>query len=248
MSSDEIPWYEDEEFWKMYPLFTDKKLKEAGEEVEKIISLADLDSDIKVLDLCCGIGRHSIVFADRGYDVTAVDITEHYLERAREKGEEKSVEIEFIKEDMRKFKREGEFDIVLNLFTSFGYFEDNDENLQVLKNVYKSLKPNGKFILDVLGKEVIARIFKGKEWKEINGDIWLFERNIKKDWSRFEDNMMKVVNGDVKEFNTSHWLYSAKELKDMLEGVGFTSLDVYGNYDGKPYDEEADRLVVLAEK
>lgn len=248
MSSEETPWYEDEEFWKEYPLFGDEGVKESAKEVEDIISLADLETDMDILDLCCGIGRHSVELADRGYDVTAVDITEHYLEKARKKAEKRGVDIEFVKEDMRIFKREEEFDIVLNLFTSFGYFEDQDENVKVLKNVYESLRPEGKLIMDVMGKEIMARIFQEKDWKDIEDDIWLFERDVKKDWSWFEDKMMKVVDGGLKEYNTSHWIYSAKELQDMLKRVGFSSVEAYGNYDGEPYDEEAKRLVIIAEK
>ncbi len=75
---DEKQWYEQEEFWKKYPV-----QKESGEEIEDIIELLDLEPNMDVLDLCCGYGRHSIVLAERGFEVTGVDLTEHYLEYAK---------------------------------------------------------------------------------------------------------------------------------------------------------------------
>lgn len=84
---------------------------------------------------------------------------------------------------MRDFKREEDFHVVLNLFTSFGFFEDEEENIEVLKNVFESLRPEGKFILDVMGKEIIARIFKERDWHETDEGFKFEERTVKKDWS-----------------------------------------------------------------
>jgi len=114
----EKPWYEDEEFWKDSPFNTDQ-IERTPKEIDKIESLADLDSDMKILDLCCGVGRHCIELAKRDYDVTGVDLTEYYLEKAKKKAEEEELDIEFVKEDMRKFKKdEGLKDLMLSLISS----------------------------------------------------------------------------------------------------------------------------------
>ncbi len=247
MNSKEEPWYEDEEFWKDSPFNIDK-IQNAPNEIDKISSLVGLDPDMKVLDLCCGVGRHSIELAKRGYDVTGVDLTEHYLEKARKKAEEKDLDIEFVKEDMREYKRKEDFDVVLNLFTSFGFFEAEDENMRVLENVHESLKADGKLILDLMGKEILARIFEKREWSETNDGFKLEERSVKKDWSWMNTRRVIITDEGKKEYNISHWIYSAKELKDMLKNVGFSSVEVYGNYEGDKYDEEAERLVVIGEK
>lgn len=242
-----MSWYENEEFWKDSPYNIDE-IKRAPKDIDKIESLADLESDMKVLDLCCGTGRHPIELAKRGYDVTGVDLTELYIEKARKKAEEQDLNVEFVRKDMRDFRREENFHMVLSLSTSFGFFEDEEENIDVLKNVYESLKPKGKFILDLMGKEIIARIFKERDWHEADERFVLEERTVDRDWSWMEIRRILIADGEQKEYNISHWIYSAKELKDMLNQVGFSSIEVYGNYDGEAYDEEADRLVILAEK
>lgn len=247
MSSEEEAWHEKDEFWEDNP-FPQRVIDHAEEEVKELIDLADLKEDMKVLDLCCGVGRHTIEFAKRGFDVTGVDKTDNYLEKARERAEEDSLDIEFIKEDMRKFKRAEEYDLILNLFTSFGYFEDEEENIKVLENVHTTLKTGGKFILDVMGKEIIARIFEGKDWHEIEKGYQLEEKHVEKDWSWLMNKRTIITEDGKREYDVSHRLYSAKELKHMLEKVGFDTIEVYGNYSGEPYDEKADRLVVIAEK
>ena len=173
---DEKQWYEKEEFWKEYPV-----QKKSSEEIENIIELLDLDPGMDVLDLCCGYGRHSIELAEREFDVIGVDLTEHYLEYAKERTDEKNIDIDFVHDDMSEFKGDEVFDAVLNIFTSFGYFQDQSENIKELKNVYESLRPGGKFVLDVMGKEIIARIFKEKDWHEIENQFVLIERSVERE-------------------------------------------------------------------
>lgn len=247
MDSERGHWYENEEFWRDSPFNIDK-IERAPKEIDKIESLADLDPAIKVLDLCCGTGRHSIVLAKRGYDVTGVDLTRHYIEKARKKAEEKEFDIEFVEKDMREFKREDNFDLVLNLWTSFGFFEDEQENMKVLENIYASLRPKGKLIMDLMSKEILARIFEEKDWSESEDGFVLEQRSVEKDWSWMKVRRILITDEGQKEYNISHRIYSAKELKDMLKQVGFSSIKVYGSFDGEPYKEEADRLVVLAKK
>ena len=241
------PWHENEEFWNNFTL-DEKSLEMASEDVELLIELAELKPSMKVLDLCCGVGRHSVELAKRKFEVTGVDTNKNYLNIANSRAKEENMKIEFVKEDMRDFKRKEKFDAVINLFTSFGYFEDEEENINVLQNVFESLKPGGKFILDVMGKEIIAHIFKEKDWIEKNGSYRLFQRSVELDWSWLNNRWIDIVDGEVNEFEFSHWLYSAKELKDMLKGVGFTSVAIYGNFQGIAYNESANRLVAIGVK
>ncbi len=149
---------------------------------------------------------------------------------------------------MREFKRGEEFDVVLNIFTSFGFFEDERENMKVLENVYESLKSGGKFVLDVMGKEIMARIFKEKDWHETEDGFVLMERSVERDWTWLNNRMIKITGNSIEEVEFSHWLYTAKELKNMLKKVGFETVESYGSYNGEPYDEDAERLIVVGEK
>lgn len=247
-------WYENEEFWKTFQedMFEEENMEKAPEEIEKIEKLLEIEPPQKVLDLCCGIGRHSIPLAERGYEVTGVDITEQYIKKARSRAKN-NLNVEFIQDDMKKYREREKFDIAVNLCTSFGYFEDREDDKKVLKNLYKSLKPEGKLLIEMAGKETIASEFKEKEWweGEIEGEklIKLEERELKKDWSWIEERWIVVrEDGNKKEFELSHRLYSAFELKKLLEEVGFQETEAYGNFEGDPYDEKADRLVIKARK
>ena len=243
-------WHEDDRFWeRTAPFqFSERRWAAAPEEVEKALALLELEAGAAVLDLCCGPGRHSLELARRGFKVTGVDRTARFLEEARRRAEAEGLEIEFVQEDMRTFRRPGAFDAAINLWTSFGYFDDPEEDRQVLENIYASLKPDGKLLLDVMGKEVLARIFRPRDWQEHDGVLFLEERRLIEGWSRIETRWIIIRDGEREEFTLSLRLYSGAELRALLQEVGFRRTWLFGDLDGEPYDQDARRLVALAEK
>ncbi|MBN2129914.1 MAG: class I SAM-dependent methyltransferase, partial [Sedimentisphaerales bacterium] len=150
------PWHEQDAFWQTFEsvIFDQERLDLAPGEVEHIIRLLALKPGDTVCDLCCGVGRHSAELARRGFAVTAVDRTRRYLESACGRAGDGDLSIEFVQEDMRDFCRPGGFDAVLNLFTSFGYFGARADDRRVVENAYRSLRPGGRFLIDVVGKEI----------------------------------------------------------------------------------------------
>src|SRR5437762_680347 len=116
-------WFEDESFWRdFYPfMFSEERVAIADEQVSQVLALAGIDAGA-VLDLCCGPGRHSVALAKRGFAVTGVDRSAFLLAKARERAAEAGVSVEFIEEDMLRFRCPGSFGLICNLFTSFGYF------------------------------------------------------------------------------------------------------------------------------
>ena len=243
-------WYQDDHFWKAVEpiLFGEKRVANAVAEVDQLADLLDIESPAKILDLCCGLGRHSLEFARRRFDVTGVDRTGVYLRRAQKQADSEGLKIEFVQEDMRQFCRPEAFDLVLNLFTSFGYFESPAEDRRVLVNVHKSLKPGGRLVMDLMGKEIIARIFRERDWREQDGILILEQRSISQDWS-WIDNRWILLRGDKRdEFRVSHRIYSAAELTGLLKDCGFKKIQIHGNLAGAPYDHLAERLVVVAHK
>jgi SAM-dependent methyltransferase len=244
------PWHDDDELWETVEplLFHTEQMERAPEEVDRIISLLELEPPLKILDLACGVGRHSIEFAKRGYDVVGVDRTEIYLDRAKEIATSEGVNVEFVKDDMREFVRENEFDLAVNLWTSFSYFEDLEEDRKVLENVYKSLNDRGKFVIQMMGKEVLARIFQKRSWREVEGVLLLEEREVRKDWSWMYNRLIIIKDGVRKDLEFSHRLYSAVELKTMMSEVGFSKINVYGDFMGSDYDQNAGRMVMVSIK
>jgi SAM-dependent methyltransferase len=246
-----VAWYEDDKLWEiMEPvMFTEARIARTQDEVDAIKFLCRIQPDETILDLCCGVGRHSLEFARRGYKVVGVDRTKVYLEKAKLAAKEENLDIEFVLDDMRTFYRKNTFDVALSMFTSFSYFEDHEEQMLVLRNVYSSLRAGGRFILESAGKEILARIFLRQSWSEWPHGFLLEEREAIENWSKMHNTWIFIEkNGTVNKWNVTHWIYSGTEFKEMLESVGFSDVRIYGGLDGSNYDNEATRLVVIATK
>lgn len=247
-----MQWYEDELFWKelYFYLFPESKFDVAGEEISKILQLARF-SGKTVLDLCCGPGRHAVELAKKEFKVTGVDKSPFLLGKARELAEREKVSVQWVEEDMRDFICEECFDLVLNLFTSFGYFENKNDDRKVLHNIYKSLKPGGKFVMELTGKEILARLFletMSNRYEE-KGITFVERHKIKDGWSRIENEWMILRDDNsFTKFQFEHTLYSGQELKYLMEDAGFRHIRIYGTLDGDEYDQGSMRLIVIGEK
>ena len=245
-------WHEDDEFWEAFApkIFAKDLWDNAPVELEKIISLLRINPGACILDLCCGTGRHSLEFARQGFQVIGVDRTLMYIREAKKRAAAENLAIEFIQEDMRTYSSPETFDAVINFYTSFGYFEDPEEDRQVLNNIYLSLKPGGKFLIDVIGREVFARIiaFRQREWFEDNGVFYLQESKPIDNWKIIENRWIRFKDNQKKEFLVVHRLYSGTELSSVLFEIGFKSVDLFGELNGSPYDHTARRLIALAIK
>ena len=243
-------WHETDKFWETVEpiLFGEQRWLNAPVQVDQLIALLKIEPGAKVLDLCCGVGRHSLELARRGFQITTVDRTTKYLNQAEATAKKEKLHIEFIQEDMRKFCRVNSFDAVINVFTSFGYFENQIDDKKVVKNVYRSLNPGGIFLLELMGKEILARIFLDRNRHEENGIIVLEERKLSQNWGWIENRWIILKNGKKYELNLAHRVYSAVELIGLLKECGFKKVEAYGDLAGSPYDQHAKRLVVKAYK
>jgi SAM-dependent methyltransferase len=244
------PWHEDDDFWRsMAPfMFSEANWENAPIQVDQLVALLQLAPGSNVLDCPCGPGRHTLELARRGYEVTGVDRTAAYLDEARRLAEAENLAPELILADMRQFCRPETYDVALSLFTSFGYFERPAENELVLRNYWSSLKPGGVLVIEMSGKEIIARIYQQRDWREHEGALLLEERNVAADWRRMESRWLLVKDGNIKEKRFSHWLYSAGELGQLLTNSGFQRIEFYGDMEGAAYDHEAKRLIAVAHK
>jgi SAM-dependent methyltransferase len=245
-----MEWFEDEEFWgELYPyMFPAERFQMAGEQVDQVLALSGIGGG-KTLDLCCGPGRHSVEFAKHGCEVTGVDASPFLLDRARERAQEAGVSVEWVKDDMRRFHRPASFDLACSLFTSFGYFPEEDDDLRVLRNVHDSLRDGGTFVIDVISKERVARNWQNSLVAEFpDGALLLQLPKVQDGWSRLENDWILVKDGRSRSFHFEHNLYSGRELKDRLLACGFEDVKLHGDLTGTRYDLEAKRLVVVARK
>jgi SAM-dependent methyltransferase len=243
-------WFDDESFWReLYPfLFSEQRIAQADEQVPKTLALTK-PSGKSVLDLCCGPGRCSVPLAKRGFSVTGVDRTKYLLEKARARAKAAHVKIEWVQKDMRDFVRPDSFSLVISMFTSFGYFADNREDELVLENMLTSLQPGGACLIEVLGKEHLAKILQPTTSTVLSDDSLLVERHeIYDDWTRVRNEWLLIRKGKVKTFKFHHAIYSGLELRDRMRRAGFVDVKLHGNLDGDEYGPDAERLVAIGHK
>jgi len=246
----EKEWFDDDSFWReLYPfMFPEKRIADAQEQIAKALALTK-PAGKSVLDLCCGPGRCSIALAKRGFSVTGVDKTKYLLDKARVQARAARVKIEWVQKDMRDFVRPNSFALVLNMFTSFGYFDDRREDMIVLENMFTSLQPGGACLIDVLGKERLAKILQPTSSSLLPDGAMVVERHeIFDDWTRVRNEWLVIRNGQVKSFKFHHTIYSGLELRDRMERAGFVDVTLHGNLDGDEYGPGAERLVAIGRK
>ena len=244
-------WFEDDAFWTaVYPfMFPEDSFDRAIAEIPKIVALTGCPKGSWVLDLCCGPARHSVPLAKHGFNVIGVDRSAFLLGKAKAYAEREHVKATWIQEDMRRFVQPDTFTIALSMFTSFGYFDDMKENETVLRNLHSSLVDSGVLVLDVMGKEVLSKMFQPTGSQALpNGDVLFERRFIGGDWEKVESEWVIVSGSEAKKVRFRLWIFSARELKDLLSRVGFKEVTVYGNLDGGSYGLDATRLIAVARK
>ncbi len=241
-------WFDDDAFWRdLYPLLA-KKSAEAAGETDKILALTKPKGK-SVLDLGCGPGRFALAFAQRGFAVTGVDRTRFYLAKARVQARRAGVRVEWIQADMRDVVRPNAYDLALSMLTSFGYFDDKQEDVHVLENILASLRPGGTCLLEVMGKEVLARIGQPTTSDLLDDGTTLVVRHeICEDWTRVRNQWLFIRDGKVRSYRFQHTIYSGQELRERLEQAGFVEVKLYGNLDGGEYGLAAQRLIAVGRK
>lgn len=244
-----MEWFEKSDFWELtYPfMFPETRIDKAEQDVLSVLNLSGINEG-HILDLCCGPGRFSVPLARMGFSVTGVDSTAFLLDIARNRASVEEVEIELVHEDMRVFCRPGAYDLALSMFTSFGYFKEHSDNMKVLVNLNESLRQDGKLVIEIMGKETLASIFHPVTDEETDEGLLLIQRHrIDDGWNRIGNDWLLIENEKILgRWKFSHWIYSATELKRMLEEAGFSNVDIYGNLEGGPYNSESGRLIAVA--
>jgi SAM-dependent methyltransferase len=243
-------WFDDASFWRdLYPfMFPDQRIAGADEQVDNALALTKPPGK-SALDLCCGPGRCSIALAKKGFSVTGVDKTKFLLDKARAGARPARLKIEWVQADMRDFVRPDSFALALSMFTSFGYFDDRREDMVVLQNMFRSLQPGGACLIEVLGKERLAKILQPTTSTVLPDGTLMVERHeIFDDWTRVRNEWLLIKNGKVKQFQFHHTVYSGLELRDRLERAGFTGVRLYGSLAGDEFGPDAERLVAVAHK
>ena len=203
----------------------------------------------RVLDLCCGHGRHTVELAAAGYSMVGQDLSATFLDLAKDAAAARDLQVQFVHADMREIPFEGEFDAVINMFTAFGYFDDV-ENQKVLDAVARALKPGGKFLIDLLNTLWIIRNFRPQSWDELSdGTVVLTERDYNLLTGNIEELRTYIApDGSKREIQLIWRSYFYTELTKMLNRAELTPIQAFGGFDGSEFTWDSNRMIVLAEK
>ncbi|WP_164228700.1 class I SAM-dependent methyltransferase [Wenzhouxiangella sp. XN201] len=239
-------WYLDDEFWRNFGslMFNAETFARGEAEAKQLLELLGHPTG-RALDLGCGPGRHTLPLARAGLDVTAVDTSPSLLEQLEDaRGE---LPIETVHADMREYVREADFDLVIVMWTSFGYFTDEADHRRVLENIRTSLAPGGRLVLDLVGLEYLCHNLQPVHLTEYEDGRMLVERPALIEQMRRVENEWLLIEGDrVHHRQWSHRVWSAGEIRWLLDAAGLETEAIYGSYDGDDYDLEAERLIVVA--
>jgi SAM-dependent methyltransferase len=218
--------------------------------VNTIESALKLSGGARVLDLCCGYGRHTVPLAAKGYEVVGLDLSLDMLKAALGRAQANALAIKFVHGDMRDLNFRDVFDGVFCFDSSFGFFTE-PENLMVLRGVHDALKRGGRFILDVANRDYALRGIPTRNWWE--GDGCLVQEDIEFDHltSRLAIKRFAVfADGMQREYNISMRLYAVHELVRMAQMVGFEVREISGSRHtpGAFFGPESNRIILTMEK
>lgn len=224
--------------------------KKTREEVHKLRQLLNITRSSRILDVACGTGRHSLVLARSGCEVVGVDVSPKYLNVARRNAKSQSSSARFVRQDMRRMRFRQEFDVALNLFSSFGYFTKPADDLRVLRNIYNALKPGGRFLLDIFNAGWLRAHFTPQSWGELSdGTLVLESRRLDEKRKVAITRWIFVSKGKRREMTSSIRLYTARDLIRLFNEAGFKKVRALGDLSGRRYLlTQSPRLVVVAER
>ncbi len=241
-------------------MFKPREGKQTHLEVNEVLKqIGNNKKNLEILDMCCGEGRHSIFFAKMGHKVFGLDFSNHFLKMARSRAKKARLPIKFIKGDMKlasNYFLKSQFDVVVSLYNSFGYFDKRSDDFKTLKEVNKVLKPGGYFVINTLNANAV-KIRLEKQYSmgyEISKNLFMIDEaflDLKKmrtnsNWTIIDARKQKtsIFRGSFQQN-----VYTHKEMKKMLKKAGFKVVRTWGTLQGGPFDENKSwHQTVLAQK
>lgn len=225
-------------------LYRNRDYSEAALFIDNILDFLKLNSDADCWDLCCGKGRHSIYLNQKGYRVVGTDLSEQSILEANKSANNS---LEFYQHDMRKLFRTNYFDAVFNLFTSFGYFDKRQDDLNVFKAVEKGLKLNGVFVFDFLNADCVKANLIADATQTIDGITFHITKRIE------GITCIKSIEFNHKgqdfHFEERVKLFDKTYFEDLAKECNLSVLNVFGNYQLDKFDPNASpRLILVLQK
>lgn len=228
-------------------------------EIRLLRKCLPLLQNMNILDLGCGHGRHTIELTRQGFTVTGLDYSDVFLNIARKEAEKKHVSVQLVKQDMRTMNYKGLYDVVISMYSAFGYFPYS-ENRDLLQRVYNALKPGGKFLIDVInaeghvayirehGKKMRNGVYEYTQTNEVDG-YKLIDTNIYYEKTQL-DSYHRIWKKNTRKGSYNYYMYqyTLPQYKTLLEGAGFQIENLYGDYKGTRWTSDSWRTIILCNK
>lgn len=237
-------WFASDDYTSVYSHRDDK---EAELFFNFLLNRLEIPEGSKILDAACGAGRHSIYLHKNHFRTVGFDLSKTLLRIAQQNAEDENIHLNLVNADIRDVCFNTKFDLILNLFTSFGYFESDDENFQFFRNAFYFLKEGGYFVLDYLNKYHLIENLNPRSEEVISGKRIVQKRKIEN--GRVEKDI-RIETGDIKnEYVESVKLYSDEFIISKFEEIGYKLADKFGDYSGASFDKQnSDRLILIFTK
>jgi len=225
-------------------LYSQRNDAEAEFLIDNLSAYLKPAANSRILDIACGRGRHSIYLNKKGYDVTGIDLSEQSIKYAQQ-FEQKN--LHFFVHDMRKLSFINYFDIAMNLFTSFGYFETEKEHVNAMKAFRKSLKEDGTLVIDYFNTQKILKNLTQQEIKTVEGIEFHLHKFVA------EGKIIKHINFEHRDkpyaFEERVQAFTLQDFELMFEKSGLKIAATFGSYGLDPFDEsKSDRLILICKK
>jgi SAM-dependent methyltransferase len=200
--------------------------------------------ELKILDFCCGHGRHLIPLYNLGFDIKGLDINNDFLEYIRQKQNG----VDLINEDGRYYEATERYNVIINLETSIGYLSESEDR-RMIRNIYNNLENNGLFLIHVFNREYLIKHFESElSYKDKYGDLVKEERIFDPISSTLNLKQYRNNNADGNQYEIKLRLYTAYELINILKDTGFIIREIFGGFSGEEYSLDSSDLIILSEK
>jgi ubiquinone/menaquinone biosynthesis C-methylase UbiE len=250
-------WYEESFGCDYLELYAHRDAAEARADIEAVVRLLDPPRDEPLLDLCCGACRHMLVLHEMGFSqMVGLDLSAELLEVGASELQECACPdgldedgICLVHSDMRCIPYENHFATVLSLFTSFGYFDRDQENEAVFHAVYRALRPGGQFLIDYLSREYVIANLVERDELDLSGRHIVNVRSLTDGGRRVtKKTTVTSSSGSVREYLESVRMYSESEMVGMLREAGLVDVRTYGSLEKEPFGPESKRLIAVCRK
>lgn len=232
-----------------YLYFMEDSLREENTpaQVDFIVDKAAMTTDMRVLDLGCGHGRHANELARRGFSVLGIDLVEGFLEVARRDAERDGLSTTFLRGDMGAFEANAEYDRIVCLYDAFGFFDDSHQ-LETLRCIHRALKDDGKLVLDLRTLPWMVRLPACAVLDKGNGDMMIDRHHFDLTSGRFVDRRTYVRGGKQREVMFSVRLWAFTEIRLVMRSVGLEVEAAYGGFESSAPSPNKPRTVLVARK